>query len=108
MGILQTIGIILTGAIVLVFLFRWILMVERIIEEQKKNLIETQDTTRKLIEFIDKNIPERVVYTSQEAYDNTDKFVKSMGEGKVEAEEPEEMTMDRVQDVVKIKDEEGE
>jgi hypothetical protein len=108
MSILTIIGILFTGAIVLVFLFRWILMVERILDEQKKSLESVLGVANRLVEFIDKNIKERVVYTAENAYDNTDKLADAMGEGSEPEEEPEEMTMEKVQDVVKIKDEEGE
>jgi hypothetical protein len=109
MGILKITGILFTGAIVLVFLFRWILMVEKIIDEQKKSLEKTLDTADKLIEFIDKNIKERIVYTSQEAYDNTAKIDPTLPiEGESAPEEPEEMTMENIQDVRRIKDNEPE
>ena len=108
MSILQTIGIIFTGVIVLVFLFRWILMVEKIIEEQKKSFEKTLNTAGRLVEFIDKNIKERVVYTSRDSYDNADKFDEVLPEGEMKEDEAEEMTMEAVQDIKKIKNKEEE
>ena len=109
MGILQITGIIITGAIALVFLFRWILMVENIIEQQRIGQEKTQETTQKLIDFVDKNIKERVIYTSQDKYDNTEKLVEAMPDGEIKEDFEEEMTMENIQTMqgIKFKSEEG-